>query len=221
MKTILNSIALRAKKWLILLIILPLLTGIVAYVMEKRSPQTYTAQTTIELGNFENSGLTDPKTVAKRLNSTDFLEQLKSQSDYKFNVAAVKTKLDVSTADTKFIQLQYDDTSGKRAKETLDAVVNSFIKESTDNYQKRYNLTKDRLNALSKITSNVESVSQQKEMYDLGQTLNDYRNTTLQEPVQVSGTYVSPVKRGIFGFILGLMLDIIILVFPEIFREYR
>lgn len=221
MKSILNSIALRTKKWLIFLIILPLLTGGASYLMEKRTPQTYTAQTTIELGNFENTGLTDPKTVAKRLNSTDFLEQMNSKSNYKFNVDEVKAKLNVATSDTKFIQLQYNDTSGKKAKDTLDGIVTSFIKVSTENYQNRYDLTQERLNDLIKITSNVESVNQQKEMYELGQTLNDYRNTIMQEPVKVSGSYVNPVKRGIFGLILGIMLDIIILVFPEIFKEYR
>ena len=221
MKRIINSIGLRARKWIILLIILPLFTGIIAYVMEKRTPQTYTAKTTIELGNFENERLTDPKMVSSLLESTKFLEKLQKQSARKFNVNDVKIKLNVTLSNTKLIDFQYTATTPKSAKETLDAVVNSFLKESMDLYQKKYDLTQNLLKDTKSISTNVESIKKEEAIFDLEKTLIDYRKTQLLEPIQVSGSYVSPVKRGIFGLILGLMLDIILLVFPEIFREYR
>lgn len=221
MKNILKSIRLRAKKWIIFLTILPLLTGVIAFIMEKRTPQMYTAQTTIELGNFENERLTDPKMVANLLKSTKFLEKLQKQSKSKFNVSDVKSKISVTPSETKLVQIQFTGSSKESAKGTLDSLVNSFIDESMSLYQKKYNLAQSLLRDTKNIKTDVENVKKEETILDLEKTLIDYRKTQLMEPVQVSGSYVSPVKRGIFGFILGIMLDVVLLVFPELFREYR
>jgi teichuronic acid biosynthesis protein TuaF len=219
MISIFNNISKRAKKWMIILIILPLITGILAYVQEKRTPQTYTAQTTIKLGNFQNEGLTNPKNVAKDLTSTENL--INWRSNPKYNVDYVKSHLNVLADETNYIQLSYIGTSEQEAKETLNAVVNGFLKDSNKVFQEKYVTLKTAKENTVEIQTNYESVAKEKNMADFGITLADLKKNKLSEPIKVSGAYINPMKRAIFGLILGLMLDIILLSIPEIFRDYK
>ncbi|HJV16645.1 MAG TPA: hypothetical protein VJ546_04545 [Bacillales bacterium] len=217
MNSIVNSITKRAKKWMIILIILPFLTGIVAYIQEKNTPQTYTAQTTIALGTFQNERLTNPKNVAKILTATNKLKEWQVNYDVDY----VKTHLNVLTNDTNYVQVQYIGTSPKEANDTLSAVMNGFLKESNKVYQVKYDTLKMAKENTMDIQTNFESVAKEEKNVNFTLTLEDIEKNELSEPIKVSGAYINPMKRGIFGFILGLMLDIILLTIPEIFRNYR
>jgi teichuronic acid biosynthesis protein TuaF len=221
MISIFNNIAKRARKWMIILIILPFLTGIVAYIQEKNTPQTYTAQTTIALGNFQNEGYTNPKQVAKDLTSTENLK--KWQSNSKYDEGYVKGHLNVLIDDTNYVQVRYIGTSQQEAKETLNDVVDGFLKESNHVYQEKRDILKKASENTSDTQTNNESVAKEKNIADFNNILADLEghDNHLSEEITVSGAYINPMKRGIFGFILGLMLDIILLAIPEIFRDYK
>ncbi|MGG3467864.1 hypothetical protein ABES02_10345 [Neobacillus pocheonensis] len=221
MISILNNVAKRAKKWMILLIILPLLTGVVSYVMEKRTPQTYTAQTTIELGNFENTRLTDPKFVASYLKSTNNLKKMQKDSGIKFNTSNVKNRINATPSESRYLPIVYTGTSKEEAEKTLTAVVDAFIKESDIGYDRKNQKANELFDKVAKTSTQYEAVNQKKVLYELWIDISNLVPTIPSEPVTVTGSAINPVKKGIFGLILGLMLDVAILVIPELFREYR
>jgi teichuronic acid biosynthesis protein TuaF len=216
MNSIFSSIAKRAKKLMIILIILPLLAGLVGYVMEKKAPATYTAKATIELGTWQNQGWTNPQFVANRLTMMDNLKNWTKNPDY------VESHLIILPSQTnQLVHVEYTGTSLTEAKDTLTSVINGFMKQSDEAYNEKVNIVQSGLDAL-KNTENP-NYDKAKDMIDIKLTLHDYNKmkSRIYENVSVLSDYVNPLKRGLFGVIIGLMLDMIILALPELFRDFR
>ncbi|MDP4085847.1 MAG: hypothetical protein Q8934_14670 [Bacillota bacterium] len=216
MNSIFSSIAKRAKKLMIILIILPLLAGLVGYVMEKKAPATYTAKATIELGTWQNEGWTSSQEVANILTNPLNLKKWTTKPDY------VKQHLTILSNQTSdLVHVEYTGTTLTEAKDTLTSVITGFMNASDSVYNEKVNTVQNALDRLKKY--NTQQFDQPKDMADLQQTLTEYktRPTQIFEDVSATSGYVSPLKRGIFGLIIGLMLDIIILALPEIFRDFR
>lgn len=218
MNSIVNSITKRAKKLLIILIILPLLAGIVGYVMEMKTPTTYTAKATLGLGTWQNQGWTKPQFVANKLTKPDNLKNWTKNPDY------VKSHLNIVPSETDLlVHIEYTGTSLKEAKDTLTSILNGFMKQSDEAYNEKVNIVQSELDTYKNPEVRKDTKTSIKDIVDLKLILNDYKHmqTQIIENVSVSSGYANPLKRGIFGLIIGLMFDIFILALPEMFRDYR
>lgn len=217
MNSIYSNIARRAKKTLIILIILPLLAGIIGYVLEKKAAPAYSAKTTIELGNFQNQGWTNPQEVANILTSVDNLNSWLPKS---VNPDYVKSHLNILANPTSdLVHIEYVGTSLTDANNTLTAVMNGFMNASNSLYNAKRNIVQSAVTNLNNV--HTQYYDQPKDLSDLSLTLTDYKPTTTFEKISAASAYVNPFKRGIFGLIIGIMLDIIILALPEMFRDFR
>jgi teichuronic acid biosynthesis protein TuaF len=217
-KTMISDIIKRMAKYKRLLMILPLLTASIAYIFEKNTPPTYTAQAKIELGNFQNLGLTNDSKVEQKLTSTTFLEEITNKYGLNTPVEKIKERLKI-TSDNKILTLTYHGDHEDEVEETLSKIVDSFIKESDKLYNKKYELIKGKIEATEKIHTIEEAISKQEFLYDLKMTLTDLRKTQIVEPVSVTASYNNPFKRSVFGFLIGIMMNLVILLGPEIFRK--
>lgn len=220
MTSILNRVASRARKLLILMIIIPLVTGAVSAYMESKKPTTYTANSTVFLGTFSNDYKVDYSDVEKLVKSKDTLEAIKKSSHGNFNVDDVKGRLVVTPGKTT-IQFQYSGTNEKEVKDTLTDISNGFKIVVNKDYYKKVNILTKRYAETDKITSEQQSGVKAQVLYDIENSLYGLKAAKVKDISDPVASYSNPLKRGIFGLILGLMLDVVILVLPELFREYR
>ncbi|PLT35720.1 Wzz/FepE/Etk N-terminal domain-containing protein [Bacillus sp. V5-8f] len=212
----------RLRKLAILLILIPILTAAIAYIYESRQPVTYSAEAQVELGNFENEGLTDPRKVQKIVQSDAFLNNINAGNKLNETNEAIKQRLTVETSETKTVTLQYQSEDKKKAEAVLSAVVDGFIARSDDLFQRKYNFIKNQVDAVKEIETTTEQVKQQEFIRENEFLLQfDYKKNQIVEDVQVSQDPHSPLSRAIFGLIIGIMVSIIILILPEIFRSYE
>lgn len=220
-KSTISRVLSRLKKLAILLLLIPILTATIAYIYESQKPIIYTADAEIELGNFENEGLTDPKQVQKTVQSSDFLNKINAQNVLKESNEEIKNNLTIETGETKTVKFQYQSEDRKKAELILSAVVDGFIDKSDALYQKKYNFIQDKINTVKGIETSEEKIRQQefiKENEFL--LLFDYKRNQIVDDVQVTQDPYNPLNRAIFGLIIGIMVSIIILILPEIFRKY-
>lgn len=216
MNSIVSSIGRRAKKSLIILIILPLLAGVIGYIMEKKAPATYTAKATLELGNFQNEGLTNPDKVANKLTNVDNLETWTKSA----NASTIKSHLNIIENPTSdLVHVEYNGTSLSEAKNTLTMILNGFMDESNTLLQKKREIIKSEIEGF--INHPELDKNQTSKLADAQMTSLEYNPTIIFEKITAASGYVNPLKRGLFGVIVGLMLDIIILALPELFRDFR
>jgi teichuronic acid biosynthesis protein TuaF len=230
MISILNNIAQRAKKLLLLLIIIPLLTAAVSYYLESKKPTTYTAVSTIEVGNFNNERLADPVVIETQLNTTKSLEQIKKITNGNFDVDHVKSRLLVtspSPTEKKIIKFQYTGTDKKEVETTLHDLALGYEKLRNEEYQSKNDNLEENKEILNLVDSDaLKNAADQPDVIAKFAEVNNsiggityYKTTVLDQ--SVSASYSNPLKRALFGIILGLMLNVVILVTPELFREYR
>jgi teichuronic acid biosynthesis protein TuaF len=220
MISILNRITSRARKLLILMIIIPLLTAAVAAYMESKKPTTYTATSTVYLGTFSNDYKMDFSEVDKLVKSLDTINSIKKASHGNFNVNDVKEKLVVTPGKTT-IGFQYSGTKQKEVKETLTDFTKGFqIYTNKDYHLKKNDLLKTQKEATA-ITSDQQIAVAKQLLGDARNSLDNLKPAKVKDISDPVAAYSNPLKRGIFGLILGLMLDIVIVVLPEFFREYK
>jgi teichuronic acid biosynthesis protein TuaF len=209
----------RIKKLALLFVFLPILTAVVAYVFELSTPSHYIARARIELGNFENTGLTDPRLVQERLLSQGYIEEIYETYDPPMEISQIKQNLKVSLGNTRIVTVELTGSNRKQVKKTLNAVVKGFVSQSNDLYKQKYNLLTSKIKTVQSIETTEELVSQQQLLYELESKLTDLRPTNIIEPVTVVDSGGSPSKRAVLGFLLGIMADACILFFLEVFRK--
>ncbi|NWQ39479.1 hypothetical protein MLOOGBEN_02055 [Bacillus sp. EB106-08-02-XG196] len=220
MISILNQIAKRAKKLLLLLIIIPLVTGAVSYYLESKKPTTYTATASFNIGNFNNEWLADPAEIEFELKKDKNLKKIKTLTNGEFNFADVKSRLVVtSPAPTakRSLKFQYTGIDKKEVESTLHVISLGYEMIRNEQYLEKIKNQEESLAILDTIEQDDPEYAQV--YFDLNNI--NYQETELLETGDAVATYNNPLKRALFGIILGIMLNVVILVTPELFREYR
>lgn len=225
MNTLIYRVVSRMRKLLIVLIIIPILTMGISYFMEAKAPTTYTATSTILLGNFQNERLTSQDWVETSI-STGFLEKLKKRTNSNYDVKEIKGRLTFTKVGKSSVKFQYTGESAEEAESTLSDIVEGFLAISNDVYEPKKKLV-ERLVEQVNNAEGIEDIEVIGDALDslgdvgqLGLTSVDLDRTEISEPVEVATSYNAPVKRAVFGLLLGIMLDLFILAIPELFRDY-
>lgn len=219
MKSLVTDILNRIKKLWILLILLPLLTGVVSYYLEAKVPPSYTAEAKIELGNFENERLTDTKMVDELLESETFVEKVLDRANSDLDPAIVKERVKVAIHSGKVMKFTITGGNKEEVNTMLNDVVDGFLEISNELYGKKDNLLDKKIKATNELNSEIDGAQRQQILYDFEMTKINLRNTQLLDPIKVSESYSSPFKRAVFGILIGIMLNILIIFLPELFRS--
>jgi teichuronic acid biosynthesis protein TuaF len=234
MRDTLKSLLLRVKKYLILLIIVPVVTAIIAFFLADNvklpSTNIYTANVKIELGNFNYPKLTEATTVKTFLTSTVFLEDALpdtitlSTEEFKRNM---KVSIDEAN-ESNTIEIELIGTNEKETLEHLNIIINKLMSMSNEQYQERVNLISSTIEMVEEETiSAEEKVEHHQFLYSLKESMNTTIPTEIIEPINVgnsSSTSVvqfSPFKKAIFGFLLGILFNILFIFIPEVFQNNR
>ncbi|QHE63365.1 hypothetical protein FHE72_22020 [Rossellomorea vietnamensis] len=229
LKQMAASIIHRFKKLFILLCIIPIVTAGIAYFMEMGKETTYTASTKIVLGNFENENLSGVSSVKDYFHS----EKLKEIKSLEYPIEEVKKGFRVEEVGRNMVEFKYTSDNKKKAEDIVQTITGYFLEESDTLFEKKYENVKnsvDRVKDLLKVYEDEDKFSTEfvngKEeaiefYYEQKQTLVNLRKNKLAEPLSISTEYDNPLKKAIFGFLVGIMLSLFILLIPELFKEYR
>jgi teichuronic acid biosynthesis protein TuaF len=217
------SIIHRLKRFFILLLIIPLITAGVAFFMEMGKETTYTASAPFELGNFENEKLTGASIVKKLYQSTRYLELIKEDTDLDYSIEELKNGLNIDAQEDSMIVFKYTSPDKEKAEQIVQGIANYFKEESEDKFNEKLTLLKDFEKKVEK-TEAARGYLVEEELefkLDTEMTLTNIRETKLLEPVTSVASYKNPLKRAVFGFLVGVMLSLFLLIVPELFKEYR
>lgn len=217
------SIINRLKKYFILLLIIPIITAGIAFFMEKSKPDTYTASTSFELGNFENEKLTGKSTVKDYFQKDKYLKEIKESSNLDYSVEEMKNGLTIHEGGEHIVVFSHTSGNKKESEEIVKAISDYFLKESEEKFDEKLNLLKELKSDVEKTEAArgylVEEEFEFKE--DTEMTITNIRETISLENVSSEVSYKNPLKRAVFGFLVGAMLSLFLLITPELFKEYR
>ncbi|TLS38501.1 hypothetical protein [Pseudalkalibacillus caeni] len=213
----------RMKRFWIVLIIIPLLTASVAYIMAARVPVTYTAESEIMLGNFDDTTATNIGFLEEALNSPTVFQEDKIlyKGEYgAYNAEQFASKLRVSTDRShKTIILSLPGSNRDQIEESLTSFVDEFMEYSRSALDRKYDIYKEEVKAIKDIETEYEKVDKSKQISNIYESMSEMRPTLIKQPVEVSQTSNDPVQRAILGLLIGIMINIILLALPEIFRD--
>ncbi|CAH0344866.1 hypothetical protein [Bacillus sp. CECT 9360] len=221
-KQYIHNIGRRAKKLVWLLILLPILTAGVAYLLSANTPTSYKASTTILLGNFENTdGFTSPTYLPKLIPSEYFLSNLNEKYDLDINPAEASRSLTVTQGEDKTINLTLIGNDREETERKLSSVTDAFLKEGTELFRKKEELMDKTINDLKAAQGQLSDPGTATgNLYEVQMDKYNSKNSVLFKEVTSSPvSFISPMNKAILGLILGLFLNIAILVLPEIFRR--
>ncbi|WP_221566981.1 hypothetical protein [Alkalihalobacillus sp. TS-13] len=206
MRHIIDRTRVRIRKLLWLLLLLPLLTGAISYYMAAQAPVVSTATVEIMLGNFQDSILTNDTVMMEKLKTERYLQQL-TTSDEDFSDMSVELK------EGKILTLSLTDEDEKKAGERLHLVIASLLDKSEEVYEQKEEMLKKQVEDMEQHNPGAESLPK------VTDELLNLRETEIHQEMSVTTTDGGAVKRGIFGVIVGLMLNVFILAVPEVFRD--
>lgn len=221
-KQYLSSIGRRAKKLLWLLILLPVLTAGITYLLSASAPSSYEASSTILLGNFQNTRYTSTKYLSDRIPNKDYLTQINKEFNLGINPEKISQSLSVTEGEKKdTIVLSLVGKNTVEIEENLEKVTDGVLRDGTKLFKYKQNLLIEGFERLDAIPPNhPEYATAQKEKVEIGEKREDIQNSVLLDEVSTSpASFISPMKKAILGFLLGLFISFAILVVPEIFRK--
>jgi hypothetical protein len=221
MNKIIISLVNRFKKLAILLLLLPVLTGAISYFIESREPTKYIATSEILLGTFQNNGLTDKDLMKEQVPTRAFLRVIDEKYNLGMDVEFVSNHLKVDLLPGKILAFSLASNNESEVEEQLSLVIEGFLLESENVQQNSIKLIEEKLRTIQSINpSDKEVIAKEQFIYSLESKLFDLRlGTELNKPVTITVDSNDSIKMGLLGGIVGLMLSLSILVFPEIFRE--
>ncbi|MBD1382996.1 GumC domain-containing protein [Metabacillus arenae] len=219
MKEIFNRMLERTKKLLVFLVILPVLTGSIAFFFELQRPTTYTAEAKLELGNFQNDRLTNPELLKEIMTSDTYLGNVINEHNLEAGVEEIQSNLLYEVDNNKIITLSYKGQNQETAEKVLDGVISTFLEESNDVFEAKEKLYEEDLKEVAKIETEYEKVAKAELLTKLKNENIDIQETYILNPIDTTSSYQNPAKRAVFGVIIGLMVSSLFVVLPEVMRK--
>ncbi|MDR6999059.1 hypothetical protein [Neobacillus niacini] len=225
MELIVNRLAARSKKYFLILIAVPIVLGLVGWFLPVgKEASTYTAETTLSLGSYENDDLNNSKNVMILLTNAPFYqENLPDLSEEKR--AEILSKLQLTAISDKIIKLSYTDSPKENAMEVMNEISTAFLKMDQLSFQEKKKIIQDSINNLSqeKVSEDTK-VDQQRFIYELKTTLLKIEPSTLLQStdpneVMTDNKALNSKERAVAGILIGITLACAWVLIPELVRE--
>jgi teichuronic acid biosynthesis protein TuaF len=234
-KTISNVLA-RMKKYVVLLLLIPILTGGFSYLFgevsgdenKQNKSGVYFAEATINLGSFNDNSFNHPDNVKDLVQSSSFLEQAIGEHNIQMGMEEIKVNLSLENVHGEMLKFYLTGEKEHEVKETLNGIVNYFKQLSDERYTEWVKLINNSIIDLQETKVIEEETIEKKEfLYSLERDLYESKQAFFVEPVHllneetspIQNSETSPFKRAIFGVIIGLALTMFLVALPELFRD--
>ncbi|OCA88267.1 hypothetical protein A8F94_10735 [Bacillus sp. FJAT-27225] len=216
MNDMLKRIVNRFKKWWIVLLIIPLLTGAIGYFLAKGETETYTAKSEITLGNFSDRSITSSDLMAGRLSQEGFLQNLSNETGIQLDVDYLAENTAISTGAGRKIILTFTGTNLEKVKREAENLIKAFIQYSDEKYNGQREVLIEQINKLQQF-SDEEDPNKYMNTWKMSDELENLTPTYLNKEVTVTTNSSSPVTNLLLGLVVGLFISLCIPFIPEFF----
>ncbi|MBM4760884.1 hypothetical protein [Bacillus sp. B15-48] len=222
MKDIVISILRRAKKLLVLLLLIPVLTAGIAYVFVSDAPISYQARTEMVLGSFENNYLTNGNYLKVFYTSENGLQKINEKYNLQLDIDKVISGLTITPTPERTVRFSYVGSNKEEVQETLTKVTEAILEEGTELFEEKVDALNDRAEIITGTDTETEPITKELALHDMDHENWNQRNNMLLHDVKVSESAgASPKDRVILGLLIGITLSLFIVVLPEFFREEK
>ncbi|WHY64619.1 hypothetical protein [Neobacillus sp. SuZ13] len=215
----------RMNKYFLILLATTILLGVIGWLLPVgQEKSSYTLETTLTLGNYDNPDLNDPRSVIILLTETPFVEEhLNDLWEEKFE--QIGTNLQVTAGPGKIINLSYTDHSEESTAKVLNKITRAFMKLDKEQFDKKQKFIQDYKKTITSEEVGPEAkADQQRFIYELNTALFDMKPAKLLKPADINAINTenrafNSKERAVLGILLGVTLSFLWIVFPVIFKE--
>ncbi|MFS0656774.1 teichuronic acid biosynthesis protein TuaF [Bacillus sp. 179-C3.3 HS] len=214
----------RIRKYIVLLVLLPVLLAAFSFFFAKGTagPSNYTATVTLTLGKYDDGVYNNIAEVTSLLKSDAFLKQ--ALGDLKEEERQdVKNRLILTNQSDTQLQLAFTDAKDDQALAVVKQVSDTFLKQDNALFSERQQVIERRLSALEgESVSDDSKVDKERFLYELESTKLGMKQAKIVDPAQVideGNKGMSAKKRALLGLIIGLSISFMFVVLPELFKE--
>lgn len=224
--TMLHRLALRAKKYILLLLAVTIILGVLGWVVPAgKTPSNYKATTTFAVGSYQDSEFNDRSQAATYLTSASFYQKRLPDLWNKYN-QSLFSRLTVSQIKSPLIQLTFAAPTKAEAADGANRIAAAFLAEDKARYQQHIDLINQSIADAQSAKANGASQNDRFSfIYAMKIKKIEYKPAQLFEaadPAQSSGSAVfTPKKRVVLGVMLGVTLSLVWLVLPELVRPRK
>lgn len=223
MSSFISRIGKRIKKYIVWLVLLPVVLGAFGFFFAKGTVQqsSYTAAVTLTLGKYDDGVYNNIAEVTSLLKSDAFLNE--ALSDVKEERQDVKSRLILTNQSDTQLQLSFTDADKDHALAVVKQVSDTFLKQDKALFTKRQQVIESRLSALEdESVSNDSKVDKERFLYELESTKLGMKQAKIVDPAQVldeGNKGMSAKKRALLGLVIGFSISLMFVVLPEVFKE--
>ncbi|MFD2615956.1 hypothetical protein [Terrilactibacillus laevilacticus] len=213
----------RSKKYIVLIIVIPILLGLIGYFSPSgKSSSSYTAEASISLGNYQYADLNNTRNVESLLTNEPFYKEnlpyLKSEERDR-----IINQLKVTIVDDKTIQLSYTDTPKLLAIETVNRIMNAFLALDTQKYKQKEKMIQNTIHSLKKNKVGPDAlVDEERFLYKLESTQLTMSSAAILKSVdddqRATSVGLNSKNRATLGVLIGITIVFVWVTYPEIFR---
>ncbi len=224
MSGFISRIGKRIKKYIVWLILLPIVLGAFGFFFAKGTTQqsSYTAAVTLTLGKYDDGVYNNMAEVTSLLKSDAFLNEALSNVKEEER-QDVKTRLTLTNQSDTQLQLSFTDANKDRVLTVVKQVSDTFLKQDKALFTKRQQVIESRLAALEdESVSNDSKVDKERFLYELESTKLGMKQAKIVDPAQVldeGNKGMSAKKRALLGLVIGFSISFMFVVLPEVFKE--
>jgi teichuronic acid biosynthesis protein TuaF len=223
MEVMVRRIARRSRKYLWLLLVIPILLGGIGWVLPVgKEPSVVTAEATISLGNYQYEDFNQAKNVVTLLSHAPF---------YKENLAhlggetGVPSQLTLSAVNEQMIKLAYSDSSAEQAANVVNEIAQAFLALDQQKFAERKLIIEDSITAIEQEQVGEDAkVDQQRFLTEQKTAQFNLKPATLLKEANPSDLVVesqnlSSRDRAVLGVIIGVCIAFLTIVLPELVRK--
>lgn len=230
MNSTIKNVLLRVRKYLLFIIIIPLLLGALGYFVQgnKAEPASATATIKISLGSYKDaSKFTDSALVQETFTKIVYgnFEDLTDEE-----VNSIISKLNVEPISQGMISLSFTGKDEEEAKEVLEKILDEFLALDKKEFQIRKDIAEGKIEKLQaeNVSDDMGSVvledtaSKQRLIYEIEKELVLMEEADVLRELSVTSESVedlSPKKRAVLGVLIGLTIMAGFIIIPEVFRR--
>lgn len=223
MEVMVRRIAGRSRKYLWLLLVLPILLGGIGWSLPVgNEPSIIRAEAIISLGNYQNEDFNQAKNVVMLLSHAPF---------YKENLAhigeenGVPSQLTVSAVNEQMVKLVYSDSSAHQAANKVNEIAQAFLAIDQQEFAEKKRIIENTIAATEQVqVSEDAKVDQKRFLYELETAQHGLKHATLlkeahPEELVVESQILSSRDRAVLGVLIGVCITFLIMVLPEVVRK--
>ncbi|MGM0902922.1 MAG: hypothetical protein ACQEXB_17715 [Bacillota bacterium] len=223
MEVMVRRIAGRSRKFLWMLLVIPILLGGIGWSLPVgKEPSIIRAEATISLGNYQNEDFNQAKKVVTLLSHAPFYQE---NLAHLVEENGVPSQLTVLAVNEQMVKLILSDSSAQQAANTVNEIAQAFLAIDQQKFAEKKRIIEDSIAATEQEqVSEDAKVDQQRFLYELETAQLGLKHATLLKEAHpgelvVESKNLSSRDRAVLGVLIGVCIAFLVIVLPEVVRK--